>query len=50
MFIFIVISAVLAISGFHALLMKSVEDFNYGGESPSTEWREFERLKNGVRF
>jgi hypothetical protein len=27
-----------------------VEDFNYGGESPSTEWREFERLKNGVRF
>ena len=50
MFIFIIISAVLAIFGFHAVLMKSVEDYNYGAESPTTEWREFERLKNGIRF
>ena len=47
---FIIISAVLAILGFHALLMKSVEEYNYGAQSPAKEWREFERLKNGVHF
>jgi len=50
MFIFIIISTVLAIFGFHSLLMKSIEDYNYSGESPTTEWREFERLKTGIRF
>lgn len=45
--LFLIIAATALVYSFHRVVMKAVEDYNYGGGS-FAEWREFEAMHRRV--
>lgn len=46
-FLLLIIAAMAVICSLHRMVMKAVEDYNYGGGS-FAEWREFEAMHGRI--